>query len=372
MERKFLVRVCLAAVVLFTLSVLLFPSVPSLRSSNSSSSATQDDVQVLGQPGAEKSFEPLETPRQEIVPAAIQEQEHSLEGVRHYTRRNHNVDPGILFLVLTKDAHSWGYNEGQPRRKFENFLSLLASTGLDLEDVSLGLLTSSKEQYHHFGNATQNTRLASTSIFLHPGYADEETNREDRHDLSVQTRRRAEIAKLRNYLMLRCLRGEAHIIWLDADVYDFSNPQIVSTMLEHATDPDVGMITTRCEVGDVTDYDKNAWFGTASRPELARAPKGACVDTAPEKTRLVGDLIKGTSSDDLIRLDAVGASLLYMRASLVHQGLSFPHSPVVGTTWMSAGWDGIESEGLCYRARGMKGGTCWVLGGDWFVKHTGR
>ena len=76
------------------------------------------------------------------------------------------------------------------------------------------------------------------------------------------------------------------------------------------------------------------------------------------------------TDDDLIDLDTVGATILYLRASLIWRGLNFPHQFVVGTRWRKDGWDGIESEGLCYRARGLSGGKCAVLGGDWHVQHT--
>jgi len=86
--------------------------------------------------------------------------------------------------------------------------------------------------------------------------------------------------------------------------------------------------------------------------------------------RHVVELMNGTFNDDSIELNAVGATILYMRPSLVWRGLSFPRQYTVGTSWGEDDVDGLESEGLCYRARGLQGGGCAVMGGSWKVKHT--
>ena len=46
------------------------------------------------------------------------------------------------------------------------------------------------------------------------------------------------------------------------------------------------------------------------------------------------------------------------------------NSNVIGTGWGKDGWDGLETEGMCYVARYLKGGGCYTLGGSHFVKHT--
>lgn len=108
-----------------------------------------------------------------------------------------------------------------------------------------------------------------------------------------------------------------------------------------------------------------------------RAAEGGTVSADPEiareegeKVRLVDELIEGTRDGELVRLDAVGGTILYMRAGLVWEGLNFPSYNVVGTSWGRDGGDGIETEGVCYAARGLEGGGCYVLGGKNYVRHT--
>ena len=66
-------------------------------------------------------------------------------------------------------------------------------------------------------------------------------------------------------------------------------------------------------------------------------------------------LVKGTSDDDLVRLDSVGGTILYLKSEAVHQGLNFLTYAAVGTSWNSSeGWDGIETEGMCYVAKTLR------------------
>ena len=359
MERKHLIRLCLIGALLLLSGLWFYPS--------TSRASTPSPLNPL-------QSSTLHTPEECAAAPAIEEQEVTLDGVRRFTRHDRSKQPSTTVLVLTKDADSWGHNVDQPPRTFKDFLSLLNSTGLDLADTSLGLLTSTEDQYSLFKTATQDTGLASTSIFLHPGYADEDVSRGDRHDESTQVSRRAQIAKLRNYLMLRSLGDESHIIWLDSDVFELHTPRVFQKMISQSKNSrEAGIITARCEIGPIMDYDGNAWKGALARASIQHAENSMCTDgDAAEKTVRVGDLIKGTSDDELVKLDSVGATVLYMRASLVHRGLTFPSSFVVGTTWEMAGWDGIETEGLCYQARALKGGGCYALGGAWMVRHTDR
>lgn len=145
-------------------------------------------------------------------------------------------------------------------------------------------------------------------------------------------------------------------------------------MLAHsATNPDAGIITARCQDGPTYNYDKNSWAGGRVDKSVKGAESsdaGIREEEAGRKQRLVDELIKRTGDGEVVRLDAVGGTVLYMRAKLVWEGLNFPSWNVVGTRWGRDGWDGIETEGVCYAARGLEGGGCYVLGGKNYVKHT--
>ena len=301
-----------------------------------------------------------------------QESEDQNHGISHYTRNTRNSNPSLLLLVLNKDGLSWGQNANQPRRSVHDFLQMIDDTNIDLSDTSLGFLTHDVEEYQLYKEATSHLPFARITIFLHPGYRNGTSDRGNRHDEDTQRVRRGEIAKLRNYLMLRTLRDESHILWLDADVYRLS-PGIIPTMISHSYRSDVGIITARCSIGDIADYDWNAWSGPRSVPdveELAALDAGGNYNVhSAEGTKHLGDLIRETSNTDLVPLDSVGATILYIRAALIHQGLAFAYSFIVGTTWQREGWDGIESESICYLARSL-GAGCFGMGGDWQAWHT--
>lgn len=308
----------------------------------------------------------------QVLTPSIFEAEVALgDGVVQYTRRREGATPDLLWLTLTYDESSWGCNDGE-NRTVNDFLHSVVLQ-YNVEAMSLGMLTSSLEEYNTYKTATEHYNFTKVTIFMHPGFHVGPTvDRAHRHDGDVQTVRRAEISKLRNYLMLRTLGDVKHIIWQDADVWHLDTG-IVNRIVEHIeARNDVGVITARCELGGMENYDLNAWRGTREGPRGWDLDQKE-IDAGEMELQgqyHVDTLIKDTTDDDLVELDTVGATILYMRASLIWQGLNFPHQYVVGTRWRKDGWDGIESEGICYRARGLEGGKCMVMGGSWHVEHT--
>ncbi|KAK5095301.1 hypothetical protein LTS08_008201 [Lithohypha guttulata] len=292
-------------------------------------------------------------------------------GVKQYTRSSTSTVPSLLWLSLTFDSQSWGKHNFH-HRNVDDFLRIIPQQ-VQLEDVSLGLLTSSEQEYKAYIEATRAYDFAKISIILHKGFHDGPVvDRAHRQDRAVQVARRSELAKLRNFLMLRTIADEEHILWMDADVYRLDQG-IVQRMIKHTGERvDVGMITARCSQGGNDNYDHNAWRGTRQGPRGWDLNEQEIKDgeLAAQGQYHVPAIIKGSTNDDLVELDVVGATILYIRATLVRQGLTFPAHFVVGTRWRKDGWDGIESEGLCYNARGMENSKCMVLGGSWHVEHT--
>lgn len=310
----------------------------------------------------------------------LEEREDVLfDGLRRFARIDHRAHPELIFLVLTKDKSSWGYETFQPSRTFHDFLSLMNSTQLDLHRVSLGIMTSSEEEYYVYCNATAHIPLPRVTILLKRSEQDRDGNlytslpRGGRHSHAIQTARRSNLAAFRNELMSRAIHDERHIIWVDSDIR-YLSPRLVQTMLHHSeTREDAGIITARCQAGWNTDYDANSWAGRRSKgPSSGRS--GDSGDADEEEVGMtqkhVEELIHGTTDDDIVGLDSVGGTILYVRASLVHQGLTFPPYYVIGTRWGRDGWDGLETEGICYIARYLGGGGCYVLGGRHEVQHT--
>jgi mannan polymerase complexes MNN9 subunit len=297
-----------------------------------------------------------------------------------------NKSPEILFLVLAQDADSWSKDYLSTRRNIYDFLDLLVSTDLDFTKVTLGFMTSSREEYNKAVEATETFPFARVALYFREDKAAQKIAFSDWHKPSAQRQRKANIAGLRNYLMLRTLRDEKHLVWVDADVVEMSS-KIVQTMIEHVNkNQGVGIMTALCTQTRAHNYDKNAW--AFKRPALSESDEGnkttttldimgpvgddqlsAAVKQFGERRVYVNELIENTHNNDLLHVDSVGATILYMRADLVRKGVSFPTSNVVGTTWSHDGWSGIETEGICYLASQLEGGGCFVLGGTHHVRH---
>ena len=307
--------------------------------------------------------------------------EVTVHGVQHWSKlKATSISPvsSMLVLAMTHDESSWGSNadENVPRTT-ASFFELLASTDIPVEQMAVGLLTSSASSYNEMKFALGTSSLQQGQVILHPGFGS--TGRGARHDDSLQTERRRNIARLRNYLMLRTLNNEAHIVWLDADVY-WLQPGIIQEFIRQSSEipassrQQAGIITARCSQGRNIDYDLNAWSGPRKEPSQrqinAQNGKNSFIPQPTSTTKFFSKLLEGTSDNELVHLDSVGGTILYINSILIRQGLTFPVYLTVGTTWKSKeGWDGIETEGLCYIARTL-GYGCYGLAGSWHVKHT--
>jgi peptide chain release factor subunit 1 len=163
-----------------------------------------------------------------------------------------------------------------------------------------------------------------------------------------QIPRRRILAKSRNHLLFRSLREEDWVLWLDVDVIDYP-----SDMIETLLDTERDIVHPHCvvEYGGKT-FDLNAWrdHGTQRMEDL-----------------------RGNA--DLVRLDAVGGTVLLVRADIHRDGLIFPPyfygqanqaarrpHPLLGD---AAGE--IETEGLGLMAKDM-GYQCWGMP-NYEVKH---
>jgi mannan polymerase complexes MNN9 subunit len=294
------------------------------------------------------------------------------DGTLHYHRVSNNTNPSILFLALNENEHSWSSDFRETRRTAYDFMDVISSTKLDLANASLAIQTASLDQYHKIIAASMTLPFARVDISHHAETKPSGNSYENRHSPATQLGRRSALAVVRNELMLRALEDEKHIVWLDADVV-FLSEGIVQTMIGHPENiEDAGIITARCHQNQMDNYDKNAWRvgdgdvqGTVSNEERAIS-----VQKLVETRVMVDQAIMGTDDSEIIPLDSVGGTILYLRARLVREGVVFPHFNIVGTTWKQPGWIGVETEGLCYMAKGLAGGGCYVLGGKHYVRHS--
>ena len=301
----------------------------------------------------------------------LQSEETLRDGTTKYRRQIDGAEPEVLFLILSKDAASWSSDFRSGQRTPYDLMDLLVSTGLNLTSVSVAMMTSSPDDFATLKEATGTLPFARTTLLLRPDNK-KSFDYGDRHKPSFQFARRCVLATLRNYLMMSAVADERHIVWLDADVVELSKG-IVQTMIQHSeTSSDAGIITAMCHQNQMVNYDKNAWKVNASQllGIVADEHRQSAVKDLRETWLMVPELIDGTDDSSLVALDSVGGTILYIRSELVRQGLVFPYANMVGTTWSQQGWVGVETEGICYMARSLEGGGCFVLGGSHHVRHS--
>lgn len=113
----------------------------------------------------------------------------------------------------------------------------------------------------------------------------------------VQLARRAALAKSRNYLLSLALSDEDWVLWLDADVIDYPR-DIIEKLLDTGKD----IVQPHCvKASDGRTFDLNAWRdrGKYHLDDLRR-------------------------EGDLVKLHAVGGTMLLVRADVHREGLTFP------------------------------------------------
>ncbi|KAJ8598303.1 hypothetical protein CTAYLR_007539 [Chrysophaeum taylorii] len=188
-----------------------------------------------------------------------------------------------------------------------------------------------------------------------------------RHRFGAQRDRRAVIARARNYLASHalCHQKVDWVCWLDSDLLE-----VPSTLLVDLRKSDVSLVVPACycsgrDACGRQIYDRNSWQDTPeAREEVRRLERSGRVDDDTIIVRGYGhyrhdghvlaiqaaplfldDLKRNTPLETpLVPLDGVGATAIFLRASLHYQGLIFPPFAVNHA---------IESEGLAQIALKM-------------------
>jgi len=116
----------------------------------------------------------------------------------------------------------------------------------------------------------------------------------------VQEQRRSVLARSRNHLLFRALDDQDWVLWLDVDVVEYPS-DIIERLL--ATDKDIVQPHCVVEYGG-RSFELNAWR---------------------DKGRYHLDDLR--AEGDLVKLHAVGGTMLLVRADLHRDGLIFPPFP---------------------------------------------
>jgi hypothetical protein len=154
-----------------------------------------------------------------------------------------------------------------------------------------------------------------------------------RWDDSIQSERRSVLAKSRNRLLFHALHDEDWVLWLDVDVIEYPE-DVIERLL--ATGKDILQPHCVRDYGGPT-FDQNGWR---------------------DHSRLHLDDLR--AEGELVTLDAVGGTMLLVRADLHREGLVFPHWRYGLANPRARAGGELETEGLGIMALDM-GYQCWGM-----------
>jgi peptide chain release factor subunit 1 len=242
-----------------------------------------------------------------------------------------NAVPRVLVLTPVKDASA----------HLPRYAELLEALDWPRAQLTLGMLEGDSRD----GTWAQlealrprlKARFADVRLFHH-NYGSAVPPGVPRWTAAVQLDRRRILARARNRLLMSALGDEDWVLWIDVDMIDCPADligQLLATGFDIVTPHAV-----QCPGGK--SFDLNSWAAGGTVHLHDRRGAGA------------------------IRLDAVGGTMLLVRADLHRDGLVFPPFPYgLGNSRVRAkagawGAGEIETEGLGIMASDM-GLQCWGL-----------
>jgi len=254
-------------------------------------------------------------------------------------------DGNVLILTPVKNASAF----------LDTYFAALSKLSYPPELISLGFLESDSHDETYELIAAETARLSGQYRRVGLWQRDfgfELPEDRPRWAPEFQPERRAALARSRNHLLSRALADEDWVLWLDVDVIDYP-ADIIERLL--ATGKDIVhphcMVESRYEPRRT--FDLNAW---RNRGKLQ-----------------MDDL---RAEGDLVRLDAVGGTMLLVRADAHRDGLVFPpflygrRSPLIrDDNSFPVSQGEIETEGLGVLASDM-GYECWGMPNLEILHHT--
>jgi len=167
-----------------------------------------------------------------------------------------------------------------------------------------------------------------------------------RWEPSQQLKRRSIMAKSRNHLLAQALEGEDWVLWTDVDVARWPN-DVIEQLLVSGKD----IVVPNClSVSTGETFDYNTFKLKPSAENLDWSPY--IVDGILQPPKGYGRLyLSDLRQYDCAEVDAVGGTMLLIRADVHREGLVFPTFSYKFH---------IETEGLALMAKDM-GYRCWGL-----------
>lgn len=245
--------------------------------------------------------------------------------------------PRVLILTPVKDAG--------PERNVAGYFERLQALTYPADLLSVGILESDSQDdtYSLFRNACEVARTHFRRVQLwqkHFGF--HIPAGVPRWEPGIQLQRRSVLARSRNHLLFHALDDEDWVLWLDVDVIEYP-ADIIQELISYNRD----LVQPHCvkEYGGPT-FDLNAWR---------------------DHGRLHMHHLR--DEGDIVPLDAVGGTMLLVRADCHRDGLVFPpflyggRNPKVrvrGDIFLPYNAGEVETEGLGILASDMDL-ECWGL-----------
>jgi hypothetical protein len=284
-----------------------------------------------------------------------------------FRARDVNTDYNKI-IVLTSIAHGTAYGEG---RTFESFMSLLNTIEFDKTTSTLGLLIGAKDEYNkivEWMEANEDANFFSKVVIVQSQFIEDlhKIDRDSRHSLNVQKERRRAISRSRNFLVTSALQDEQYSFCMDSDMIE-----VPSDLLTRFIKSGKDIAVPRVRQGGAENYDFNSWVGERKSPNAEEDYK--LDENDPKYIYIPGaagakhmhDFLHDESFNNTgelefsVKLDSVGGAIVFVKSEVFKQGIMFPPFYIVGTKWgRLEGFDGIETEGLCYQAKTI-GYECW-------------
>ena len=185
--------------------------------------------------------------------ASISMEEQVIDGsIVVRTRRNSGrncKEPTVAMMTILKDHRSWGENRG-----FLEYFEIIGQFQYPAACISINLLVSDEEESKEIYNALPNIITRYRSVTLVTGGMGDGVDRDTRHRPELQKNRRRTLAMLRNQLLLKSLRDEDYVAWIDADV-----THIPGHLLHDMIDSKKDIVIPRCNMANNAEYDANTW-----------------------------------------------------------------------------------------------------------------
>lgn len=285
------------------------------------------------------------------------------------------VSSSLLITSTVSSSNSYGKN-----RSFKDLFEVIDSIKYSKKEISLSFSFKEEEEFiklykffDEYYSGNHSVQYSVVTLLISPFIEMQSSlNRADRHGNSVQRSRRRTIAKSRNFILNHSLRDETYTLSFDCDITKV-NENIANWFIASGKD----IIVPRIASPHTNDYDRNSWVGERAKPsaeEFSKLDKsvkkeGDFIYVPHDKAikhlvNLIDKEIEENSNEAskyLVELDSVGGAVLFIKSEILQQGAQFPPFYIIGSEWSRfEGYDGIETEGLCYLLRTI-GYSCWAM-----------